>query len=92
MYVINHDHQKCVQTHFYKVEAEKLKSRHNFKLNKMKGLSKNIWVQFFCIKIAMLMAIVLLVVLTSCGSAKNCHCNCDAYGQVSIDKDIKTTK
>ena len=73
------------------MEAEKLKSRHNFKLNEMKGLSKNIWVQFFCIKIAMLIAIVLLVVLTSCNNGKK-YVECDAYGQVSIDKDIKTTK
>jgi len=59
----------------------------------MKGLSKNIYVQFFCIKIAMLIAIVLLVVLTSCGSVKNCHCKCDAYGQVnSIHAQQKTAK
>ena len=59
-----------------KVEAEKLESRHNFKLNKMKPL----------------IIIIIVIALTSCGASKNCHCNCDAYGQVSIDKDIKTAK
>ena len=58
------------------MEAEKLKSRHNFKLNKMKAL----------------IIIIIVIALTSCGATKNCHCNCDAYGQVSIDKDIKTAK
>jgi hypothetical protein len=59
----------------------------------MKGLSKNIYVHLFCIKIAILIAFVLLVVLTSCGSVKNCHCNCDAYGQVnSIHAQQKTAK
>lgn len=39
-----------------------------------------------------LIIIIIVTALTSCGATKNCHCNCDAYGQVSIDKDIKTAK
>jgi len=36
---------------------------------------------------------IILMVLASCGSAKNCHCKCDAYGQVnSIHAQQKTTK
>jgi len=59
----------------------------------MKRLSKNIYVHLVCIKVATAMAILLLVVLTSCGSVKNCHCKCDAYGQVnSIHNQQKTAK
>jgi len=58
----------------------------------MKGLSKNIYVQLFCIKIAMLIAIVLLVVLTSCNNGRK-YVECDAYGQVnSIHTQQKTAK
>lgn len=37
--------------------------------------------------------ITSILVLASCGSAKNCHCKCDAYGQVnSIHAQQKTAK
>ena len=39
------------------------------------------------------MIVIISASLASCGSAKNCHCKCDAYGQVnSVHTQQKTTK
>jgi hypothetical protein len=50
-------------------------------------------VGMFCLSTMIIIITLLVLVLSSCGSAKNCHCKCDAYGQVnSVHAQQKTTK
>jgi hypothetical protein len=46
-------------------------------------------VGMFCLSTMIIIITLLVLVLSSCGSAKNCHCKCDAYSETILNPKNK---